>query len=57
MLYQIQFDDESDYVEASSFSEAIKVWHRYMAEEQGAEWDKEQQPDSVALVHEKSVWR
>lgn len=55
-LYLIHFDGEGDYIEAQNFSEAVDIWKSGMKREQGEDWEEEE-PESVALIHEKAVWR
>lgn len=56
-LYLVRFDDMPTYVEAPTFSEAIALWDVHMAKEQGADWDGNEQPEEVVLVHDEAVVR
>lgn len=56
-LYLVQYGGEPDYVEAQTFREAIIIWQRHMELEEDDDWDKDTEPQSVALVHDKAVWR
>lgn len=57
-LFLIQFDDQSDYVEALSMREAIRIWHIHHRKTD-PEWDVPEapEPDSCALVHDEAVVR
>lgn len=54
-LYLIQFDGQPDYVEALNLSRAVAIWKRHMSIENDEDWQEE--PESIALIHEKPVWR
>lgn len=56
-LYRVTFDDQPTYVEARYFAEAIELWSCHMAKEQGADWDGDEEPEEVALVHDEAVVR
>ncbi len=57
-LYRVIFDGEPDYVEARTFAEAIVLWRANLIEEnEPGVIDHNEDPESVELVHEKSVVR
>lgn len=56
-LYLVRWDGMPTYVEALSFAEAIELWSCHMAKEQGADWDGDEEPEEVALVHDEAVVR
>jgi hypothetical protein len=57
-LFRIEFDSQSDYVEASCMKQAIDVWHQHRRG-LDPEWDAPEtpEPESVCLVHESQVMR
>ena len=57
-LFRIQFDSQSDYVEAATMQQAIDKWHEH-SRRQDADWDEPQtpEPDGCELVDEKPVIR
>ena len=54
-LYKIDFDGESDYVEAESFTAAITIWRDYNVRVNDMDADAE--PDSVTLMHDGPALR
>lgn len=56
-LYLLQFDGEHYYVEAATVADAIYAWMVHQRKEWGKDWDGTEEPDSVALVHERPVIR
>ena len=54
-LYRIDFDGESDYVEAESFSAAITIWRDYNVSVNDMDADAE--PESVTLTHDGPALR
>jgi len=57
MLYHIQFDHISYWVEAADIRGAVDVWKRHVAKDWGAECDGSEEPESIALISEESVIR
>lgn len=56
-LYQVQFERESYWVEAVSMMEAVSLWKQHVKREWGADYKADEEPDSVALIHEDCVIR
>lgn len=56
-LYLVLYDGQPYYIEARTFPGAIDTWRQHVAEEWGEDFDGTEQPESVALVHEKAVIR
>ena len=57
-LYRVIFDGEPNYVEARTFAEAIVLWRANLIEEnEPGDIAPDEDPESVELVHEKSVVR
>lgn len=56
-LYQVQFDSETWFVEAESFAAAIELWKERAAIEWGDNYSQEDEPESVALVHDDGCVR
>lgn len=53
----IQFDSNQEYVEAEDLPTAVKLWREKKAADWGDDYDGDEEPDSVALVHEEAVIR
>lgn len=59
-LYHIQADGESDWVEAASVADAVRIWRAAKIEEYGATdsgWWETTEPDSVHMVSDEPVIR
>lgn len=56
-LYLIHYDSQPFYVEAPDFAAAIEFWHAHVKELWGDDYEGDEQPESVALVHEEPVVR
>jgi hypothetical protein len=56
-LYHIQFYGESYYVEAPSVAVAVERWKAHVQADWGPDYDGTEEPESVALVHDKAVIR
>ena len=56
-LYRVTYDGQSDFVEATSMSEAVQVWHRHVKAENGDDWDGTEEPEECALVSDAPVIR
>lgn len=57
-LYRILFDGEPDYIEATSFGKAIKLWRDNIIDEnEPGVIAEDEEPESVELIHEKGVIR
>lgn len=57
-LFRVQFDGQSDYVEAETMQKAIERWHEHSRADD-PKWDDPftPEPDGVELVSERSVLR
>lgn len=55
--YLVQFDGQDRIVEAPGFAAAILAWKCAMLEEHGAEWDGDEEPDSVSPISDEEVIR
>lgn len=56
-LFHVQFDGQSYWVEAPNFPVAIELWKRHVAVAWGTDYDGDEEPESVALVHDEPVIR
>ena len=56
-LYLVEYDGERYYVEAVDFPSAISTWLGYMAMVWGNDFKGNEQPDSVAFIHDEPVIR
>lgn len=56
-LYQILFDGSHRWVEAESFGKAVAKWLQAMKTEWGSDWEGNEEPESVTLVHDEPVIR
>ena len=56
-LYEVRYDGVTWYVEAPSFGMAIAAWEHRVACLWGSDYDGDEEPDSVTLVHHEAVVR
>ena len=56
-LYHVQYDDQPYYVEAPSFAAAIVAWRTHVADEWGDDFEGTEEPESVAVIHDRAVIR
>lgn len=56
-LYHIQFDDQPYFVEAESLGQAVAAWRAHVAVLWGSDYDGDEEPESIALVHDEPVVR
>lgn len=56
-LYLVQYDGTSWYIEAASFGDALVAWRNHVAVEWGDDYADGDEPESVALVHDRPVVR
>nr|WP_294560220.1 hypothetical protein [uncultured Rhodopila sp.] len=50
-LYRIEFDSINYYVAALDFTDAIGAWRRHVQHVWGADYQGDEQPDSVERIH------
>lgn len=56
-LFCVRYDGEDYYVEAHCFPVAIERWRQHVAKLWGGEYDGNEEPESVALIHDEPVIR
>lgn len=56
-LYHIQYDGESYYVEAGNLPSAVGLWKLHVKGLWGDDFTGDEEPESIALVHEGDVIR
>lgn len=56
-LYQVQFDGQQYFIEAASFASVVETWKRHVADLWGEDYEGDEEPESVALIHDEPVVR
>lgn len=56
-LYHMQYEHESYYVEAPSLRTAVDAWRKHVKKLWQGDWTGDEEPESIALVHEEAVIR
>jgi len=56
-LYRVTFDGEEHFVEAATMDRARAAWLGAMRAEWGAEWEGDEEPEEIVLIHDGAVLR
>lgn len=54
-LYRILYDVSPKYVQAEDFAAAVQAWKEHVKELWGDEYEGNEQPESVELIHNEPV--
>lgn len=56
-LYDVRFDNEMYFIEARSLPEAVQIWKAHVEALWGDNYEGDEEPESIALIHDEGVIR